>query len=39
MASGSAPSGQASVKIRPLQPEDDVPRGRQGDWLGSHNSK
>ena len=39
MSSGSAPAGEGGVRIRPLLPENEVPRGRGEDWLTVFNSK
>ena len=32
MASGRAPAGERRLKIRPLLPEEEAPRGRGRDW-------
>ena len=39
MASGSAQAGERGVRIRPLLPDTEVPRGRSQDWLTVYNSK
>ena len=39
MASGRAPAGERRVQIRPLLPDEEVPRGRARDWLSVHNSR
>ena len=39
MASSRAPSGQGGFKIRPLQPEYEVPVGRCRNWLTSQDGK
>ena len=39
MASGEAPSEGMRLKIRPLLPEGEVPRGRQRDQLPKEASK
>ena len=39
MANGRAPAGQAGFKISALQPEYEVPTGRQEGWLGPRDSK
>ena len=39
MASGNAPAGERGVRIRPLLPDNEVPRGKCQDWLTIYNSK
>ena len=39
MASSSAPAGAVGVRIRPLLPENEVPRGKGNDWLTVFNCK
>ena len=39
MASGSAPTGGQGVGIRPLLPENEVPKEKGQDWLTLYKSK
>ena len=39
MASGRAPTCEKRLQIRPLLPDEEVPRGRARDWLSVHNCR